>query len=571
MGLTTALNTSLNGLTLSETAIEVLGNNIANAGTNGYKSANVQFTTQLVRTLSVGSTPDGTNGGTNPLQIGLGATTASIFRDFAQGAITSSTSPSDLAIEGDGFFVLRGSAAGQAYTRNGNFSLNSESKLVNDQGLRIQGYGVDNDFAVVTTQLRDIEIPLGKLNVAQETTSVQVEGALNTGEDAVIATQSAIIESNELLDGSGAAITQANAATTLLTDVTLAGSNPFQVGEQLEFTPRKGSADYDVKEFDIAAATTLAEFMQFLDDSLGLFDDGTIPTDPSGAAGVRITNDGFIEITSNLGLTQAVSVTGSSLHTTRAGQNGTVTIDLGFDETQEANGESAVVTFPVFDSLGQQVVVKMHSVLEAKSTGATTYRYFLESADDSDTDTFLQTGVYTLGADGSITGDPDANFTINRTQSAANDITIDIDFSNISGLAALGANSTLNLLAQNGAPPGTLSSFNISGEGLVSGVFSNGILRSLGQVVLARFSNPLGLVEKAGTTYIEGIASGPAKIVAAGDQGSGSIRAGSIELSNTDVGRSLVALIVASTNYRSNARVISSTQQLVDELLVLGR
>ena len=120
-------------------------------------------------------------------------------------------------------------------------------------------------------------------------------------------------------------------------------------------------------------------------------------------------------------------------------------------------------------------------------------------------------------------------------------------------------------------PPGTLSSFNINGGGTISGIFSNGVIRSLGQIVLARFSNPLGLVERGGTTYLEGIASGPAQIVAPGDQGSGNIRAGSVELSNTDVGRNLVELIVASTNYRGNARVISSTQQLVDELLVLGR
>ena len=453
MGLTTALNTSLNGLTLNETAIEVLGNNIANAGTNGYKSSAVQFTTQLARTLSVGSSPQGTNGGTNPLQVGLGASTASVFRDFSQGAITSSTSPSDLAIEGAGFFVLKGSAEGQAYSRNGNFSLNSDSKLVNAQGLRVQGYGVDDGFNVVTTQLRDIEIPLGKLNVAQETTLADIEGALNTGEDAVVATQATILQSAEILDGSGNPITQAKAATTLLTDLTVGGASPFVADESLNFTPRKGNADYDPQTFDIDAATTLADFMQFLDDSLGLNAGAGVPTDPAGPAGVSIANDGFIQVISNLGQTQAVSITGSSIDTTQAGQNGTVTIDLGFDETQQGDGESAVVTFPVYDSLGQQASVKLHAVLEAKSTSATTFRYFLESTDDSDADIFLQTGVFTLGADGEITGAPDTNFTINRSESAANDITIDLDFSNISGLAALGANSTLNLLSQNGAPP----------------------------------------------------------------------------------------------------------------------
>ena len=108
MGLTSALNTSLNGLTLNETTIDVLGNNIANAGTNGFKSSTVLFTSQLSRTLSVGSRPSALNGGTNPRQVGLGATTSAIVKDFSQGSVTNSTSPSDLAIQGDGFFVMEG-------------------------------------------------------------------------------------------------------------------------------------------------------------------------------------------------------------------------------------------------------------------------------------------------------------------------------------------------------------------------------------------------------------------------------------------------------------------------------
>ena len=141
MGLTTALNTSLNGLTLNETAIEVIGNNIANAATNGFKSSAVQFTTQLSRTLSVGSDPQGVNGGTNPRQVGLGSTTAAIRRDFSQGAITTSTSPSDLAIEGEGFFVLSGSE-GQVYSRNGNFTLNNQSQLVTRMACGFEATGL---------------------------------------------------------------------------------------------------------------------------------------------------------------------------------------------------------------------------------------------------------------------------------------------------------------------------------------------------------------------------------------------------------------------------------------------
>lgn len=573
MGLTTALNTSLNGLTLNETAIEVLGNNIANAGTNGFKASTTQFTTQLARTLSVGAAPDGSNGGQNPLQVGLGATTAAIVRDFSQGAITSSTSPSDLAIEGDGFFVLRGGAEGQAYGRNGNFALNSASKLVDADGLRVQGYGVDDGFNIVTTQLVDVTIPLGRLNVAQESSIVQIEGALNSGDNAEVASEAGVILSEAYTDNAtGLAITQADAGTILLTDLRRADSSaPFTAGETLTFTPRKGGADYSVEELEITATTTLADFTQFLDDSLGLHSAAGIPVDATyGAAGVTITG-GAIQVVSNLGTSQEVAITGSRLVTTVGGSNGLAPVDMGFTDLQSANGESAVVTFPVFDSLGQQINVRMHAVLQERSGTTTTFRYHLESSDDSDLDTFLGTGTFTIAADGTVTGDPVGTFTINRAGSAANDLDIDLDVSNISGLAEIGSNSTLNLLSQDGAPPGTLSSFNISATGEISGIFSNGVIRALGQIVVARFSNPLGLVESGGGTYLEGVGSGPAQIVTPGDQGSGSLRAGAIELSNTDVGRNLVDLIVSSTNYRGNARVISSVQQLVDELLVLGR
>ena len=129
----------------------------------------------------------------------------------------------------------------------------------------------------------------------------------------------------------------------------------------------------------------------------------------------------------------------------------------------------------------------------------------------------------------------------------------------------------MTLNSQDGSSPGSLSRFVIDETGVINGIFDNGIIRTLGQIVLARFSNPQGLLENGGTNYIEGVSSGTPFLVTPGNFGAGSIRAGSVELSNTDIGRNLVDLIVASTNYRGNARVIDSVQRLVDELLLLGR
>ena len=563
MGLTSALNTSLGGLAQNETSIDVLGNNIANAGTNGFKASNVLFTTQLSRTLSVGSRPSSTNGGTNPRQIGLGALSASIRKDFTQGSVTNSTSPSDLAIQGQGFFVLD-SPDGQVYSRNGNFELNSQSLLTSQTGFKVQGYGVDDDFNLVTTTLTDIEVPLGDLNVAQATKSVEIGGALlPTGE---LGTLGGVITSAALTDAgnANAAITGA----TLLTDVEASIGTPlFTLGETLSFAPTKGGRTLDPLTLVVGAGTTAADFADFMDRTMGIQSGGGIPNDAGTGTqpGVTVTAGGEFQIVGNSGVVNDLSVTIG--HITSDG----ATVSIPFTKSQTANGESAITDFIIFDSLGEPVTMKMASVLESRTANATVFRYFLESIDDSDGDIAVSTGLVTFDSKGNVSNFSPNTFAVSRTLSAADEMSVTLDLSKISGISSAAAGSTLKLTLQDGSDPGTLSSFVIDETGIINGVFDNGIIRTLGQVTLARFANPQGLLESGNSTFQEGVSSGPPFLVTPGNFGAGTIRAGSIELSNTDVGRNLVDLIVASTNYRGNARVISSVQQLVDELLVLGR
>ncbi len=570
MGLTSALNTSLNGLVLNETSIDVLGNNIANAGTNGFKSSNVLFSTQLSRTLGVGSRPTTTNGGTNPRQIGLGATVSSISKDFTQGSVTNSTSPSDLAIQGDGFFVLEGSD-GTRYTRNGNFSLNSNSLLVNAQGLRVQGYGVDDDFNLVTTQLTDMEIPLGDLNVAQQTENLSLGGALLPTGD--LGTQGSHILSAAMTDTSGgAAATDPVDASTLLTSVYADGGTTalFTVGETLSFNATKGGRSLEAQTLAVTSTTTMGDLVALMDNTLGIHSGGTVPTDPNklpsaGAPGVDIVA-GQIQVTGNRGEVNEIEVSVGDLTS-----NGT-TVPITFAKDQTADGESTITDFIVFDSLGDAVTLKMTATLESSTSSSTTFRYFVESYDDSDQDAVVADGLLVFDSNGNVQSGGTATISIDRDNTAAvSPMQITMDLTQISGISSAAAGSTLSLTSQDGSDPGTLTSFVIAENGIINGIFDNGIIRNLGQVTLSRFSNPQGLLEAGSTTFQEGVSSGPPFITTPGNFGAGTVRSGSIELSNTDIGRNLVDLIVASTNYRGNARVISSVQQLVDELLVLGR
>lgn len=571
MGLTSALNTSLNGLGLNETSIDVLSNNIANAGTNGFKSSRVLFSTQLARTLSVGSAATANNGGTNPRQVGLGAINSAIQVDFSQGSVTNSSSPSDLAIQGDGFFIVEG-AEGNVFTRNGNFGLNENSNLSNSQGLVLQGYGIDEDFELVTTTLESIRIPLGDLQVAAATRNISIGGALLPS--GTVASQGTTLLSLELWDDTaGAGISDA----TLLTDTSLAsdpGSPLFTLGETISVTPQKGSRNISPQTFDIAATTTIADFRNFLDEALGLQTTGTtsnpMPVDAdSVAVGTSVqtgTVGNTIRIKGNRGTVNDIDIPIGSI----TGDNGV--IPFGFSGISRSDGESTTTTFVVYDSLGQEVTMKMSAVLESQDSTSTTFRYYLESPDDSDVDIAVGNSILTFDNIGDVSSSPDNIFSIDRTDSAAvSPLQITVDLSTVSGISTDTAGSTLNLISQDGSDPGTLTSFVIDEQGIINGIFNNGVIRTLGQIVLARFANPQGLLQSGNDSYREGVASGLPLLATPGSFGAGQIRAGAIELSNTDIGRNLVDLIVASTNYRGNARVISSVQQLVDELLILGR
>ena len=142
-----------------------------------------------------------------------------------------------------------------------------------------------------------------------------------------------------------------------------------------------------------------------------------------------------------------------------------------------------------------------------------------------------------------------------------------LDFSQVSGLAS--TTPSLSVSQQDGSAPGVLSSFNISDNGLISGVFSNGISRDLGQILLSRFSNPIGLEQEGQNMYAAGVNSGLPIIANPGSEGNGTIAAGSLELSNTDIGASLINLITTQTMYSSNTRVITTAQNMFDELLRL--
>ena len=565
MGLASATTTALNGMRLNERSIDVLGNNVANAGTRGFKASEALFTTQLVRTLSSGGGPTDSNGGTNPRQVGLGATVSTIRKNFAQGSVTTTDTPTDLAIEGEGFFMVR-DGRGVRYTRDGSFTLNPEGKLVNPQGLHVQGYGVDGNFNLETTTPEDLTIPLGKLYIAEATSEATFTGAFFSGGD--LATHGSLVRTDPLRDanGGGPGVPGPPSLATPLADVTDAAGNPLFTGADVSFQGNKGDRQLEAQSVPVAGST-LADLAAMMTRVLGIQSGGSVPNDGNtgGPPGVDLDGD-RLRIVGNRGTVNDLRIAPGDLRT-----GGTV-VTANFAELFEAVGESAVHDMVVYDSLGQEVQVRLTSVLEGRTNTRTDFRWYADSADHSGASIAVGNGLMQFDGTGEIVAGQSAAISIERENTAAlSPLTVGLDFSQLSGISSARQGSQFSLEIQDGSPPGTLVDFAVGESGGLTGVFDNGLLRPLGRVVLAQFANEHGLVEDGGGTYREGPGSGPARLTAPAAFGAGLLRAGAIELSNTDIGKNLVDLIIASTNYRGNARVISSTQELTDELLRLGR
>ena len=344
----------------------------------------------------------------------------------------------------------------------------------------------------------------------------------------------------------------------------------LHAGDVLNFTPQVGGVTLPEQSLTVTATSTLGDLTSMMDGALGIQSGSGVPNDPNelpaaGQPGVNIVN-GQIQITGDMGTDNNITMSVGDLT-----ENGAA-LPINFTQDAQANGESATTNFVVYDSLGTPLTVTMTAVLQSTAPDATTYRYYFNSEDNDGGTTGLGTGTITFNSTGQVIDGGTGSFSINRSQTAAiSPMVVSVDMSGISGISTTTAGSTLSMASQNGSAPGTLSSFTISTDGVINGVFSNGDTRTLGQVMLATFANQQGLVENGNGTFTDGVSAGPANIAAPNSSGAGALESGAVEASNTDIGTSLVQLITVSTNYQGDARVISVVDQLINDLLTLAQ
>ena len=172
-----SLFSGVSGLKNHQVRMDVIGNNISNVNTMAFKAGRVTFKEGFAQVLQGAARPTADRGGTNPRQVGLGMQVGSIDTVFNQGNLESTGVATDLAIQGDAFFVVaRGSE--RFFTRAGNFQLDAEGRLVSaTNGFAVQGRSAVNGTLLDT--IGDIRLPTGQQTAAMETTEATIAGNLN--------------------------------------------------------------------------------------------------------------------------------------------------------------------------------------------------------------------------------------------------------------------------------------------------------------------------------------------------------------------------------------------------------
>ena len=687
-----SLFAGVSGLVNHQTKLDVIGNNIANINTIGFKSGRVSFQELLTQTVQGGSRPGNGRGGTNPIQVGLGMSVASVDTMHKQGNLQATGNMYDLAMQGEGFFVI-GMGNSVGFSRAGSFGLDGDGQLVHQSsGGILQGYLPDSDGVIRdSTSLQDIIIDKSDLLSASATTYLGIAGnlkadsqALGTvtlgdklmkvadggellirlsqqemgmgfdlrdgdaitiggsiGGTAILPEPSNLVVSDSMtLDdllsfiqnsidvASGGTyppgsvtitdgqITVAGHATDTINGLNLTvGGNPFfnsaftfptiigagesgdmeqvlltaaeetdalvdlynSAGEALNGPNSLINIDGMTLSLDayvggeartpgsmtVDATTTVSDLMDRLQEVIGITNTGT--------AGLRMSSNGEIRVEGNTGLLTEID----SINISDANSDVALGSTFLFTELQAAkDSEIHPVSVDVYDSLGDthQLTLTFRKV----STGLDRIEWFWEAELEGDLD--IQSGdrgriAFDSNGDmmsfsfedgsGSLRFDPG---------NGASMLDLSLQTDNGSAVITQAAGpSTAKVVTTDGYGQGTLESTYVDELGTIVGQYSNGINQELARIAVSRFSNPGGLLRTGNNMFTENTNSGRPIIGSLASSAFGSITPGALEMSNVDLAQEFTQMITAQRGFQANARIISTGDEMLTELVNIKR
>ncbi len=537
-----SLLAGVSGLRNHQMRMDVIGNNIANINTIGFKSGRINFAEALSQTLA----PAGASY-LNPMQIGLGMKTTSIENLYSQGSLERTGVLTDLAIEGDGFFILNAGDT-QMLTRAGQFFFDADGKLVNHSGLAVQGWQLTDEnkkLGLGSGNLSDISIDMNMVSEAKETGNIWLSGNLNAG-----------LKTTTEVWSLGSALTTGGANA----DATTALNSLDQVSTQLVDgdTIEISGTNPDGTEVSATYTYSSGDTVQNLLDAIN-----------NAFSGVTATmQDGKIVLTD--------AEAGDSSTTIRLtnGANNTGRIDLAnFVNTTPGETAKVKTSVVVYDSLGSSHNV----ILEfTKTANNGEWTWTAKTTGDEEI-TAGSSGRATFNEAGSLTSftfdDGATKMTLDPKNGAK---VMDVDLHAESGEGRMGLTqfnslSTVNVKQQDGRAVGRLVNLTIDPKGVINGTFSNGEKVALAKIALAEVPNKSGLMQLGEGMYQSSMASGAQQVVELDDKSVTSIVSGSLEMSNVDVAKEFTDMITTQRGFEANARVITTSDQMLSELISLKR
>lgn len=533
------------GLQNHQTRMDVIGNNIANVNTIGFKAGRANFQDMLSQTLQGASGANDNTGGTNAMQIGLGSSIGSIDTIFTDGSTQTTGKQTDLAISGSGFFIVR-NGTNQFYTRAGNFDFDEIGNLVSTStGYHVMGWNADASGNVNTgSDLEAIVISSNLTMPPKASTSITYGGNLNAKANIGSQAQTSISVYDSL--GNGHKVTQSYIKT---------GDNTWLY------------------------STSVA--------------DGTITAGQYGV--ITYKTDGTVD--------SIRDITPSAVPTA------TVSFDLGLDNTAGSTGTTYFSAFDSSGALHQYKMTLTNTASYVAGTTDGVWSYSITDASDTSGASLGSgtvtcdnaTGVYsfspasftaegnaiTLGVgisnapvNGSTTATATLPYTVGASQSdlaitptpagTANNLTI--SRSSMAQITQYGATtSTIAAADQDGYTAGSLQKKSIDGTGTIIGTFSNGETMKLAQIAMANFSNPGGLTKAGDNMYVQSNNSGEPYIGTADSGGLGSLTASALEMSNVDLSQEFSNMIITQRGFQANSKIITTSDEMLEILANLKR
>ncbi|MHC4148621.1 MAG: flagellar hook protein FlgE [Planctomycetota bacterium] len=555
-----ALSAGVTGLQAHQKMLDVSGNNLANVNTTAFKASRITFSELLSETIKKASQPTSTVGGTNPQQMGSGVGISGISPNMSQGNLVNTGNPLDLAIEGEGYFVLRGDE-GDIYTRAGTFGVDADSTLVDPAtGYRVQRIGsVGESDSFQVSGDGDIHVPYDVAMPANATSQVVVSGNLSA--DAAFDTTQTNVVTSSMTYTTNSGTTAAG--STLIDDLDQTTSGTY-VGATITVSgyEHDGTALVDGAPLAVDGTTDLDDLVAHINTVLG----GTNAT-------AALVNGRIIITDVDSGYSR------SDVRLAFANGGTADWEEPAYFEILTVGGEEVKsVNITVYDSLGGRHALSGAFV---RTDTANTWDMLLTSIsgdiNNIDFDDRRIEDVQFDASDGSyagLGGTDDSEFVVTFGHDTGNPQTVGITMGTpgqMDGLTQFAGNSTAVAREQDGYEAGRLSTVSVDQEGTVIGSFSNGIKKDIATIQIALFQNPAAL-ESAGGGYYSGSAnSGEAVATQALTGGAGTIHGGALEKSNADVAIEFVNMIQAQNGFQANARTIRVANEILRELTSLIR